>query len=69
MLYASWFVMYSCRSLRWLTIMEKIKRVCARGLGAMKNTHGGLDQEAEVTGVDHRWLIVGDTDKQVYMWS
>jgi hypothetical protein len=49
--------------------MEKIKRVCARGLGAMKDTHGGLDQEAEVTGVDHRWLIVGDTDKQVYMWS
>jgi hypothetical protein len=43
----SCLVVYRCGALIRSTAMEKVKRVRADGLGAVKDGHGGLDRGAE----------------------
>jgi hypothetical protein len=47
--------------------MEKVKRVCADGPGAVKDGCGGLDQGTEGWRMDRGWLALGEIDKQVYL--
>jgi hypothetical protein len=45
--YFSWLVICRCEALIQSMAMEKVKRVCADGLGAVKDGYGGLDGGAE----------------------